>query len=36
MSVAVGKIVYSQFLNNAGGIEADVTVTRLAETPIWW
>ena len=27
-----GKIVYTQFLNNNGGIEADVTVTRLTET----
>ncbi len=32
MSVPVGKIVYTQFLNARGGIEADVTVTRLAET----
>ncbi|WP_373282726.1 GcvT family protein [Allosediminivita pacifica] len=32
MDVAVGKIVYTQFLNEAGGIEADVTVTRLSET----
>ncbi len=31
-SVANGKIVYTQFLNVAGGIEADVTVTRLTET----
>lgn len=30
-SVPVGKIVYTQFLNRRGGIEADVTVTRLAE-----
>lgn len=30
--VPVGKIVYSQFLNNTGGIEADVTITRLSET----
>ncbi|MEM6563053.1 MAG: FAD-dependent oxidoreductase [Pseudomonadota bacterium] len=30
--VPVGKIVYTQFLNNGGGIEADVTVTRLSET----
>jgi len=28
----VGRIVYTQFLNRAGGIEADVTVTRLSET----
>jgi len=30
--VPVGKIVYTQFLNERGGIEADVTVTRLSET----
>jgi 4-methylaminobutanoate oxidase (formaldehyde-forming) len=30
--VSVGKIVYTQFLNNRAGIEADVTVTRLSET----
>ncbi|MBV1865840.1 MAG: FAD-dependent oxidoreductase [Rhodobacteraceae bacterium] len=30
-SVPVGKIVYTQFLNSRGGIEADVTVTRLSE-----
>ncbi|MEM9212721.1 MAG: FAD-dependent oxidoreductase, partial [Pseudomonadota bacterium] len=32
MSVPVGKIVYTQFLNPSGGIEADVTVSRLSET----
>ncbi|MEO1493875.1 MAG: FAD-dependent oxidoreductase [Pseudomonadota bacterium] len=32
MAVPVGKIVYTQFLNDRGGIEADVTVTRLGET----
>jgi 4-methylaminobutanoate oxidase (formaldehyde-forming) len=32
MSVAPGRIVYTQFLNAKGGIEADVTVTRLSET----
>ncbi len=32
MAVQVGKIVYTQFLNSQGGIEADVTVTRLSET----
>ncbi|MDG1116196.1 MAG: FAD-dependent oxidoreductase [Flavimaricola sp.] len=32
LSVPVGKIVYAQFLNRTGGIEADVTVTRLSET----
>ncbi|MEM5472884.1 FAD-dependent oxidoreductase [Hoeflea sp. AS60] len=32
MSVPVGRIVYTQFLNQKGGIEADVTITRLSET----
>ena len=32
LSVAAGKIAYTQFLNARGGIEADVTVTRLSET----
>ncbi|WP_121062579.1 GcvT family protein [Chachezhania antarctica] len=32
MSVAPGKIVYTQFLNDRAGIEADVTVTRLSDT----
>jgi 4-methylaminobutanoate oxidase (formaldehyde-forming) len=32
MAVPVGRIVYTQFLNARGGIEADVTVTRLSET----
>jgi glycine cleavage system aminomethyltransferase T len=31
-SCPVGKIVYTQFLNNSGGIESDVTITRLSET----
>jgi 4-methylaminobutanoate oxidase (formaldehyde-forming) len=30
--VEPGRIVYTQFLNERGGIEADVTVTRLSET----
>lgn len=30
MDVAVGTSVYTQFLNEKGGIEADVTVTRIA------
>lgn len=30
MDVAIGKSVYTQFLNAKGGIEADVTVTRLS------
>ncbi len=31
VAVPVGRIVYTQFLNQRGGIEADVTVTRLSE-----
>lgn len=30
--VPVGRIVYTQFLNDRAGIEADVTVTRLSDT----
>ncbi len=32
LSVPTGRIVYSQLLNSRGGIEADVTITRLSET----
>ena len=32
VAVPPGRIVYTQFLNSQGGIEADVTVTRLSET----
>ena len=32
MDVAPGRIVYTQFLNDRAGIEADVTVTRLSDT----
>jgi glycine cleavage system aminomethyltransferase T len=32
IDTAPGRIVYSQMLNPAGGIEADLTVTRLSET----
>jgi len=31
VAVLIGKMVYTQFLNRRGGIEADVTVTRVAE-----
>ena len=31
VAVAPGRIVYTQWLNERGGIEADLTVTRLAE-----
>lgn len=29
--VEIGRVVYTQWLNEAGGIEADVTITRLGE-----
>ncbi|RVD47471.1 aminomethyltransferase family protein, partial [Mesorhizobium sp. M7A.F.Ca.ET.027.03.2.1] len=32
MGVAPGKIVYTQMLNQRGGIESDLTVSRLSET----
>ncbi len=32
VDVAVGRIVYTQMLNARGGIECDLTVTRLSET----
>ncbi len=32
MDVPVGRIVYTQMLNERGGIESDLTVTRLSET----
>jgi len=32
MDVAEGRIVYTQMLNERGGIECDLTVTRLSET----
>jgi 4-methylaminobutanoate oxidase (formaldehyde-forming) len=31
VAVPVGQCVYTQFLNERGGVEADVTVTRVAE-----
>ncbi|MCX8498244.1 MAG: FAD-dependent oxidoreductase, partial [Caulobacteraceae bacterium] len=32
VDVAPGKLVYTQWLNDKGGIEADLTVTRLSQT----
>ena len=32
MDTAVGKITYTQMLNRNGGIESDLTITRLGET----
>lgn len=31
----IGTLVYTQMLNHRGGIEADVTVTRVAEDQFW-
>lgn len=35
IDVPIGKIVVTQMLNERGGIECDVTVTRLAENRYW-
>jgi 4-methylaminobutanoate oxidase (formaldehyde-forming) len=32
LDVPVGRIVYTQWLNDRGGIEADLTITRLGDT----
>jgi heterotetrameric sarcosine oxidase gamma subunit len=32
IDVPIGRVVYTQWLNDRGGIEADVTITRLSET----
>jgi 4-methylaminobutanoate oxidase (formaldehyde-forming) len=32
VAVETGKIIYTQWLNERGGIEADLTITRLGET----
>lgn len=32
IDVPIGRVVYTQWLNEVGGIEADVTITRLGET----
>ena len=31
MAMPVGKVAYTQFLNKIGGVEADLTITRLAD-----
>ena len=31
VAVDVGRCVYTQWMNVAGGVEADVTITRLAD-----
>ncbi len=35
VDVAPGKVVYTHWLNERGGIEADLTVTRISETVYW-
>jgi 4-methylaminobutanoate oxidase (formaldehyde-forming) len=35
VAVEPGRVVYTQWLNERGGIEADLTVTRLAEDRYW-
>ena len=35
VDVEPGRVVYTQWLNEAGGIEADLTVTRLADRLFW-
>jgi sarcosine dehydrogenase len=36
LDVAIGKVVYTQLLNSRGGIEADVTITRLSEDEFYF
>lgn len=35
VNIAAGRMVYTHWLNDRGGIEADLTVTRLAEDKYW-
>ena len=35
VDVEIGKMVYTHWLNERGGIEADLTVTRMAENQYW-
>jgi len=35
VDVEVGKMIYTHWLNERGGIEADLTVTRIAENEFW-
>jgi len=36
LDVPIGRIVYTQLLNSKGGIEADVTITRLGEEEFYF
>jgi heterotetrameric sarcosine oxidase gamma subunit len=35
LDVPVGKLVYTQLLNAIGGVEADLTITRMADDQYW-
>ena len=35
IDVEIGKVVYTHWLNEAGGIEADLTVSRIKEDEFW-
>ncbi|MFT5502647.1 MAG: glycine cleavage system aminomethyltransferase T/glycine [Gammaproteobacteria bacterium] len=35
IDVAAGRMVYTHWLNDRGGIEADLTVTRMSENEFW-
>ena len=35
IDVEIGKLVYTHWLNEAGGIEADLTVSRIAKNEFW-
>ncbi len=35
IDVPVGRVVYTQWLNQRGGIEADLTICRMTETYFW-
>ena len=35
INVAIGKVVYTQLLNEIGGIEGDITITRIAKEEFW-
>jgi len=35
VDIPIGNVVYCQWLNESGGIEADITLTRIAEDEFW-
>ena len=36
IDLPAGRMIYTHWLNERGGIESDLTVTRLAEHEFWW